>query len=244
MRPARFPAAGTDRGPEERRHRTPVETDDSLKVVAAPSVRKQVADVLRTAIARGELVAGERLVERVLCDRIGVSRTTLREALRELENEGLVTNLPNRGLIISELTAKEAKAIFDVRASLEGLICRLFCENATDAQMQVFRTAFARVEEAYNHHQPTQMIAAKSRFYDILMEGSDNDIADRMLRSIHIRVSQLRITSLSDPERREASLRELTALAAAIGARDAAKAETLSRAHVDNAAEAALSKLP
>ncbi len=220
-----------------------MDTKDTLKVVAAPSLRKQVGDVLRTAIARGELAPGERLVERVLCDRIGVSRTSLREALRELENEGLVTSLPNRGLIISELTGKEAKAIFDVRASLEALICRLFCENASDALMQDFQSAFDEVMTAYTRKQPPAMIAAKSHFYDVLMEGADNEVADRMLRSIHIRVSQLRITSLSDTERRKASLEELSALVAAILERDAARAESLSRAHVDAAARAALSKL-
>ena len=75
------------------------------------------------------------------------------------------------------------------------------------------------------------------------MEGADNEVADRMLRSIHIRVSQLRITSLSDTERRKASLEELSALVTAILDRDAARAESLSRAHVDAAARAALSKL-
>lgn len=220
-----------------------MDTEDNLKVVAGPTLRKQVADVLRSAIARGELLAGERLVERILCDRIGVSRTSLREALRELENEGLVTSLPNRGLIISELSTKEAKAIFDVRASLEGLICRLFCEYATEAQMQSFRVTFDEVLSAYSRQKPPDMIEAKSRFYDVLMEGAGNPIANRTLKSIHIRASQLRITSLSNPERRNASLEELSALVTAIIARDAERAEILSRTHVDNAACEVLLKL-
>lgn len=216
---------------------------DNLKVEASPSLRKQVAEVLRTAIAHGDLVPGERLVERVLCDRIGVSRTSLREALRELENEGLVTNLPNRGLIISELSEKEAKAIFDVRAPLEGLICRLFCENASDQQISDCRAAFEELTEAYAQEQPTDIIAAKSRFYAVLMAGADNEIAERMLRSIHIRVSQLRITSLSDNNRRQASLDELAKLVSCLIERDATRAEELSRSHVQHAALAALSRL-
>lgn len=216
---------------------------ESLRVNASPTLRKQVADTLRAAIARGELQPGERLVERVLCERMGVSRTSLREALRELENEGLVTNLPNRGLIISELDAKIAKDIFDVRASLEGLISRLFCENATDEQLAACRTAFENVKIAYAKDTSLSLIDAKTRFYDILMEGADNPEAERMLRSIHIRVSQLRVLSLSSSERRQTSLKELSALVEALSTRDCTLAEKLSRDHVDKAAKAALSQI-
>lgn len=215
----------------------------SLRVNAAPSLRKQVADTLRTAVALGELTPGARLVERVLCEKIGVSRTSLREALRELENEGLVTNLPNRGLIISTLDRKVAKNIFDVRASLEGLMSRLFCEHATEEQLEQFRAAFEAVKKAYAENVPRAAIVAKARFYDALMAGADNPEAERMLRSIHIRVSQLRVLSLSSVERRDASLQELTELVKALNARDGDAAERLSRAHVDMAAKAALSRI-
>ena len=213
-----------------------------LLVSAAPSLRKQVVDMLRNAVASGELEPGERRVERVLCERIGVSRTSLREALRELENEGLVTNLPNRGLIISPLDPKIARNIFDVRASLEALICRLFCECATDEQLELCRAAFDDLKAAYSEGVARNMIEAKTRFYDILMIGADNVEAERMLRSIHIRVSQLRILSLSEPKRRAASIIELEALIEALLNRDAAKAERLSKAHVNKAAVSALSK--
>jgi DNA-binding GntR family transcriptional regulator len=216
---------------------------ESLRVNASPTLRKQVADTLRAAVAHGDLQPGERLVERVLCERIGVSRTSLREALRELENEGLVTNLPNRGLIISQLDAKIAKDVFDVRASLEGLISRLFCENATDAQIVACRAAFEDVKRAYAQDSSNSPIDAKTRFYDVLMAGANNPEAERMLRSIHIRVSQLRVLSLSSSARRQASLNELSALVEALCSRNSAQAEKLSRDHVDEAARAALSRL-
>lgn len=215
----------------------------SLKVSASPTLRKQVVDTLRNAIAQGEFEAGERLVERVLCERLGVSRTSLREALRELENEGLVTNLPNRGLIISKLTRKEARAIFEVRAALEALICRLFCEKATDGQLKECSKAFERVVAAYATGVPRDMIVSKNHFYDVLMAGADSEVAERMLRSIHIRVSQLRMTSLSSAGRREGSLKENGELVASLLARDAKRAEALSRFHVEQAAESALERL-
>ncbi|MCW2242334.1 GntR family transcriptional regulator [Azospirillum canadense] len=216
---------------------------DSLKVSVAPTLRKQIADTLRNAIALGEFDAGERLVERVLCERIGCSRTSLREALRELENEGLITNLPNRGLIVATLTKKEARAIFEVRAALEALICRLFCEKATPEDLQECQNAFEGVVAAYEAGVPRDMIIAKSRLYDVLMAGADSVIAERMLRSIHIRVSQLRVMSLASTGRREASLQELRALVECLLARDAKRAEELSRHHVEQATESALARL-
>lgn len=215
----------------------------SLRVSASPTLRQQVAETLRAAIAHGDLKPGERLVERVLCERIGVSRTSLREALRELENEGLVTNPPNRGLIIARIDARVAKNIFDLRAALEGLVSRLFCENATEDQIADCRAAFEDLKQAYANPELQSPIVAKTRFYDILMEGAGNPEAERMLRSIHIRASQLRVVSLSNAERRKVSLRELRGLVGALCARDGSLAEKLSRAHVEMAAKAALSQL-
>jgi DNA-binding GntR family transcriptional regulator len=215
----------------------------SLKVAASPTLTKRVAETLRNAIAHGELEAGERLVERILCERMGISRTSLREALRELENEGLVSYLPNRGVIISTLSIHEARAIFEVRAALEALICGLFCRKATDSQLEDCRRRFEDVTAAYRSDAPRDMIVEKSRLYEVLMAGAKNEVAERMLRSVHIRVSQLRILSLSNSERRQVSLQELDELKDAILKRDAGRAEAASRLHVERAAEAALRRL-
>ncbi|WP_407496689.1 GntR family transcriptional regulator [Pseudooceanicola sp. MF1-13] len=212
-----------------------------LRVQVPPTLWKQVADTLRTAIAYGDLEPGERLVERVLCERIGVSRTSLREALRELENEGLVTSIPNRGLIISPLEPKTAKNIFDLRAALEALICKLFCSSASDDHIRRLKDAFKAVTRAYETGDGRRAIEAKTVFYDVIMEGCDNPEAVRMLRSIHIRVSQLRVMSLAGQERRKASLAELAALVEAMCNRDADTAERLSHDHVMAAAQSALS---
>ncbi|MEQ9811349.1 MAG: GntR family transcriptional regulator [Azospirillaceae bacterium] len=216
---------------------------DRLRVTSAPSVREQVAEKLRQAIALGEFEPGARLVERVLCERIGVSRTSLREALRQLEHEGLVTNVPHRGLIIAKPDRKQAAAIFEARSVLEGLICRQFCERASKEQMSALKAALGALARAYETGVPREMLSAKTRFYEVLMEGADSEVAEQMLRSIHIRVSQLRVTSLSNPNRAQRSLQEIRTLVDAILAGDAAKSESLSRHHVEMAGKAALAML-
>src|SRR5271167_1412107 len=95
---------------------------------AAP-LRKQVLDELRQSIISGRLSPGERLVERELISMMGVSRTVIREALRQLESEGLVAIIPNKGPIVRTLTWEEAQDLYAIRAVLEGLAARLFVEN-------------------------------------------------------------------------------------------------------------------
>ncbi len=211
-----------------------------LRVQMPPRLRTQVADTLRAAIVIGELTPGERLVERTLCERMGVSRTSLREAMRELENEGLLTNLPNRGIIVSVVDPKVAADIFDVREALEALVCRLFCENATEDHIERCKSVYGELMTAYRAGIPHEMIGAKNRFYDVLSAGADNSEAERMLRSIHMRASQLRMISLSDGERRKASQEELEALLDSLVNRRAKDAEKLAKIHVRQAAKFAL----
>jgi DNA-binding GntR family transcriptional regulator len=212
----------------------------SLKVVAGPTVREQVAQKLRGAIASGEFHPGERLVERRLCELTGVSRPSVREALRELERDGLITIVPNRGPIVSVVTEDQARSIYEVRAVLEALTVRLFAERATDAQLAELDEVAGRLGEAYASKDPKRLFTAKDEFYHILLEGAQNEAAMQMLRSIHTRVSQLRMTSLEDPSRVEQSSREIARIVAAICARKAQEAARLCTVHVNNAGKTAL----
>src|SRR5688572_15421042 len=118
------------------------ETLSALRVqkLSAP-LRQRVESVLRDAIVSGALAPGQRLTERELTEMTGVSRTLVREALRQLEAERLITVVPNKGPIVRELTTREAKEIYAIRAVLEGLAAREFAAGADDAAMQRLREA-------------------------------------------------------------------------------------------------------
>ena len=115
--------------------------------VAAP-LRTQVSDILRREIVEMRLHPGQRLVERELIERIGVSRTTIREALRELASEGLVTTIPQKGAIVAIPSPKEAAEVYEVRALLEGLAAREFVDNATELHLEALRQAMSQVARA------------------------------------------------------------------------------------------------
>lgn len=217
--------------------------DRSLLIEAQPSLRELVADRIREGVVSGRFPPGHRLVERELCELTGVSRTSVREALRELESEGLVTVLPNRGPIVSIVGIETAEAIYQVRTMLEGLAARLFTRRATDVQIKTLEKAVTALDRVYRDYSAGAFLAAKAEFYRILLEGAGNEVAATMLRAIHTRVSLLRATSLSDPQRAQASMAEIRALLAAIKARDEEAAWRTCVEHIENAAEIALAVL-
>jgi DNA-binding GntR family transcriptional regulator len=214
-----------------------------MRVHTLPSLREQIADRLRLAIATGRFPAGARLVERELCESMGVSRTSLREALRELQADGLITLQPNKGLSVSVVTEQTARSIYEVRAMLEGLAARLFARNATEEQMKALRESVDRLEEIYDNFSTEAFIAIKTRFYDILLEGAGNEVAADMLRRIHTRVSQLRAAPLPNSELARQSIRELRAFLDALESRDEERAWQTCLVHVESAAAAVLSSI-
>ena len=215
-----------------------------LRAIDAPTpLRKQVVERLREAIMEGHLKPGERLRERELCEMLGVSRTSLREGLVELESEGLIQNVPNKGPVVTPISVKLAEDIYQIRGVLEALGAKLFARNATDAQVAELDHATGELARVYAEFEAAPFLKAKSRFYEVLMEGAGNQLAAQVLRGIHARVSQLRVTSLSDPSRTSVSIAEIRRIVDAIKARDEEAAWRASAEHVANAAEAALKVL-
>lgn len=210
--------------------------DFRVTQVAAP-VRRQLVETLRRAILELHFKPGDRLIERELCELTGVSRTSLREALRQLETEGLVQIVPNRGPMVSSVDEQEAREIYALRAVLEGFLGRCFTEHATDKQVKQLSEALTAFRKAVKHGRPRDLIATKSAFYDLLMEGSGNRVLEGTLRQLHGRVTLLRATSMAAPGRTRDSLTELEAIVAAIAARDPNAAEKACMAHVRNAAK-------
>jgi DNA-binding GntR family transcriptional regulator len=207
--------------------------------VAAP-LRHQVVDNIKEGIAVGKLKPGSRLVERDLCEMTGVSRTLIREALRQLESEGLVEVIPNKGPIVASINAKQAREVYQLRAELEGLASQLFAELASEEQMKTLVEAFAKLSEAYASANAPRLLAAKTYFYDCLMAGSGNETLGTVLRQLHARAMLLRATSLSQPGRMAESKREIAELMKCIRKRDGKAARAASVAHITKAAQAAL----
>ena len=111
-------------------------------------LRDVVFNTLRKAILTGELKPGERLMEIHLANRLGVSRTPIREAIRKLELEGLVTMIPRRGAEVAQITEKSMKDVLEVRRALDALCAELACERITEEEKQQLKEACAEFEKA------------------------------------------------------------------------------------------------
>lgn len=222
----------------------PLDLSGQIGRVSAP-LREQVLAALREAILSFRLRPGQRLIERELIDSTGVSRTTIREVLRELAAEGLVTTVPQKGAIVVAPTASEAADLYDLRGVLEVHLVKRYVEHATDAQVTALRKAFTQLETAVRRGaDTTALLRAKDRMYDLLAEGAGNKELRATLARLHARVSLLRATSLTSSAGRPAAmLTEMRALVAAIEARDARAAQRAALRHVRAAAAAGIAGL-
>lgn len=205
--------------------------------VAAP-LRTQVLDVLREAILTMSFAPGQRLVERELIEMTGVSRTTIREVLRELAAEGLVRTIPQKGAVVIALSPEEAEELYEIREVLESHLVQRFVAKASDGQVVALRRAFTRLEDVVEQGGGTvDVLRAKDELYDVLLTGAGNSALRTSLSQLHARVNLLRATSLSSgPDRPAASVGELRMVVEAIEARDGKAAAAAMVAHVRSAA--------
>lgn len=205
---------------------------------AAP-LRRNVVDALRAAIIDGRLAPGARLTERALIEMTGVSRTVIREALRQLESEGVVETIPNRGPVVRKLTLAEAKDLYLIRAVLEGLAARMFVMNARPDDIAALRRALDLTYEAYRAGDPETILTEKNQFYDILFRGAGSETLSSMIATLHARIWRWRALGLAHPrrsgERSEESVKGLRDLLSAIETGKAEEAERIARIEVTNA---------
>lgn len=214
--------------------------DENMRVVrSAASLKHLAIERLRTAILSLRFQPGDRLVERELCETMGISRPLLREALSQLEAEGLVRVVPYKGPVVASYSREEALAIYELRAVLEFETGRFFVLRAEATERQALNEAMRDIRKAFSSRDRTQWLTAKTRFYDVLLTGARNPILAEMLRLIHGRVSMLRATTMAQPGRLVESLKELKTIVLAINAGDAEAAGIACRRHVESAARVA-----
>lgn len=213
---------------------------DSADLKVRPiTVQAQTAAKLRDAILSGIFRPGERLVETDLCQRMGVSRTSVREALRRLEAERLVTVQPNRGPSVTEISWDEARHMYDVRAILEGEAAALFATRAAPGALASLRDALEDFDRAVAANNPLDRLSATQRFYDVILEGCGNEVIAELLRGLVARITFLRARSMSRPGRSRVSAVEMRRMFEAIMAGNARAARAAAIQHVRAASTAA-----
>jgi len=208
---------------------------------AVPSpLRQQVVEILRNAITECVFEPGGRLVERELCEKLGVSRTTLREGLRQLEAEGLLSLEPNRGPTVPKLGPKEAESVYAVRRELEGFACALCAEKATTEDLAALAKCVDAMKRALGSDDFTKLQHAKTEFFDRLYDVAGNSELKRLLQRLRARVTLIRGIDVNRQERVKESVDGAQAILAALSKRDPESARQVAERHIAKAATLAL----
>jgi DNA-binding GntR family transcriptional regulator len=205
-------------------------------------LRDVVAEQIRRWIIVGELPPGQRLIERQLCERLEVSRATLRECYRQLEAEGLLLLTPHKSPTVTQMSYEEARAVYEVREALECYAVKLFVERASDEDLQNLRAIVTTLGGVYRSGGVPSMIEVKDRFYEIIYGGTRNPVLWAQAKQLNQRLARLRSRSLSREGRPQQSIIEVEEVFELIAQRDADAAEQAWRAHIRHAAHAALAE--
>jgi DNA-binding GntR family transcriptional regulator len=198
------------------------------------SLRGRVFNKIREDILSGVYHENEELKENTIGLELGVSRTPVREALRQLELEGLVTIIPNKGAYVTGITKKDIHDIYMIRSYLEGLCARWACEHITDAQIEAMEEILYLSDFHARRSHFDQLVELDNKFHDMIYKASGSKILDHVLSDFHHYVERVRKITLSRPTRATKSSQEHGAILDAIKKRDKDLAEELAHEHIMN----------
>jgi DNA-binding GntR family transcriptional regulator len=208
----------------------------SITPLAVPRAKRplheETVDQLRDLIVRGDLAPASRLNERVLCARLGVSRTPLREAIKLLATEGLVRLLPNRGAVAAPIERERIAETLAVMGALESLAGELACAQASDENISEIRALHFEMMAMHARGDLDGYFRYNQAIHLKLVEASGNAVLAQTYRQLNANVRRVRYMANLSPERWDAAVREHEAILAALAARDVARLKRLLRDHL------------
>ena len=201
------------------------------------SLRGQVFDKIRSDILNGKYKRGEELVESSIGKELGISRTPVREAIRQLELEGLVQLVPNKGAFVTGISEKDVRDIYLIRARLEGLAARMAAKNITPELLDAMEETVVLSEYHAKKEHYEQVCEMDSKFHKLLYKASGSRILEHTLTDFHQYVQRVRMASIMKKRRMEKSNDEHDAILTAIREHDEEKAELVATRHISNTVE-------
>lgn len=210
----------------------------TLNIPAEPIIRRTLHDELlerlRNLIVDGDLVPGDKVPEKELCERFGVSRTPLREALKVLANEGLVTLTPNRGATIANLTIADLEEAFPVMGALEALSGELACANMTQQELTEIRRVHEKMVSHYQARELKPYFRANRHIHELILEAARNETLTALYRSLEGRVRQARYLANMTDDRWPIAVEEHDQMIKALASRDGARLAAILKGHLEN----------
>jgi DNA-binding GntR family transcriptional regulator len=207
------------------------------------SLHNELVERLRALITVGELANGAKIPERELCLRFGVSRTPLREALKVLASEGVVTLKPNRGAVVSGLTVEELAQVFPVMGALEALAGEIACRMITDAELTKIRTTHELMVSHWKRGELQPYFWLNQAVHEAILEATRNDVLITTYRSISRRILSARYLANMSSQRWAQAVKEHEAILAALERRDGPALAGILKGHLANKLDAVKNSL-
>jgi DNA-binding GntR family transcriptional regulator len=206
----------------------------TAEAIYRPALHHEVADRLRELILKGELAPGERLNERALSERFGISRTPLREAIKVLSTGGLVELLPNRGAIVTRLTRTQAEDMFQLMGVLEGLAGELACARASDTDISEIRALHYQMLVHHTRGELAEYFSLNQRIHRKIVDCARNGELASVYQSLAERIRSARYLANFSKERWDHAVKEHGEILAALEKRNGEQLKTILKAHLAN----------
>ncbi|WP_288823143.1 GntR family transcriptional regulator [uncultured Megasphaera sp.] len=198
------------------------------------SLREVVSDALRQAIKDGRLSPGQRLREITLADTLGVSRTPIREAIRQLEQEGFVVMVPRRGTYVADISLKDIAQVFEIRGALEELAAGLAAERITTEELECLERILVEINGYIERDEFERIVDADVRFHDVLYQASRNQRLVDILHNLREQMLRFRSISMHYPGRLTATWEEHRQMVENIAAHNSSMARKVAKRHMEN----------
>jgi DNA-binding GntR family transcriptional regulator len=214
-----------------------------LELIDRPSLHEELVTRLRDLVVEGELPPGTRLNERLLCERFGVSRTPLREAVKVLASEELVELLPNRGAVVTALTSVVLRQLFEVMGALEGLAGELACQRIDDARLAAIRALHYQMLLHHTRAELPEYFRCNQQIHESIVDAAGNAVLASTYRSLSGRIRRARYMANQSQERWDRAVREHGEILKALSARDGRRLSDLLRRHLTNKLEVVIAAI-
>ncbi len=217
---------------------------NKLRIEQPPrTLREMALERMRAAIIEFHFKPGQRLVERDLCEQLGVSRSVVREVIRHLEAEGLVVTVPHQGPVVARIDGETAAQIYELRALLEGAAAQAAATQASAADIKCMAAALADIEAAYGRLDFSEVLTASNRFYEAMFLSAGKQVAWEVVQRLNGRINWLRSLTVSSAGRKASGPKQLRRILTAIRAGDGPAATAAISEHLATASRIAQSML-
>jgi DNA-binding GntR family transcriptional regulator len=197
------------------------------------TLREKILESIRDAIISGAITSGSRVSEPDLAERFGISRTPIREALRQLESEGYLTVIPRKGAVVSAFTQKDVEEFYAIKSILEGYAAKLACCRLSEKEIDRLQTINKRLSELCEQSDVKQFFKVHNDFHDLFIKAADNEKLREMINLLVTRFQRLRLMSISQPGRMAVSVTEHEKIITAFRERNCEAAELLVRKNAE-----------